>query len=139
VITLIAGSLGAIRVSALPPPAQPAASGGAGVGGGTAPAAGTPSAAKLLGQRVMVGLPGLTAPQALLQRARRGEIGSVILFANNISTRTQVRALTASLQRAAKAGGNPPLLIAVDQEGGQVKRLSAGPPDLSPPQMVTSG
>ncbi len=97
------------------------------------------SAAKLLGQRVMVGLPGTVASSGLLGRIRRGEVGSVILFAANISTRTQLRALNASLQRAARAGGNPPLLIAVDQEGGQVKRLTNGPPDLSPPQMVAAG
>ena len=63
----------------------------------------------------------------------------MILFAKNISNRTQLRALTSSLQRAAKAGGNPRLLIAVDQEGGIVKRLTNGPPNLAPPQMVASG
>ncbi len=116
--------------------------GGGGLGGTPAPAKAKPpptSTAKLLGQRVMVGLPGLVASPALLGRIRRGEIGSVILFAANISTRTQLRALTGSLQRAARAGGNPPLLIAVDQEGGQVKRLTNGPPDLAPPQMVARG
>ena len=59
-------------------------SGGGGVTGSPAPstAKGPPtSAAKLLGQRVMVGLPGLAASPALLGRIRRGEIGSVILFA----------------------------------------------------------
>jgi len=39
------------------------------------------------------------------------------------------------VQRTARQGGNPPLLIAADQEGGEVKRLSDGPPDLSLPQM----
>jgi beta-N-acetylhexosaminidase len=87
----------------------------------------------------MVGLPGLTASAGLLGQIRRGEIGSVILFSYNISRSAQLRALTGSLQRAAAAGHNPPLLIATDQEGGQVKRLPAGPPDLSPPQMVAQG
>jgi beta-N-acetylhexosaminidase len=87
----------------------------------------------------MVGFPGLTAPPSLLAQARQGHVGGVILFSQNISSRTQLRALTSSLQRAARAGGNPPLLIAVDQEGGIVKRLPAGPPHLSPPQMVASG
>jgi beta-N-acetylhexosaminidase len=47
--------------------------------------------------------------------------------------------MTAALQRAARAGGNPPLLIAVDQEGGQVSRFGNGPPSLSPPQIAASG
>jgi beta-N-acetylhexosaminidase len=63
----------------------------------------------------------------------------VILFGSNIVSDRQVRALTSALQSAARAGGNPPLLIAVDQEGGQGKRFANGPPFLSPPQMAASG
>ncbi|MHB8691707.1 MAG: glycoside hydrolase family 3 N-terminal domain-containing protein [Solirubrobacteraceae bacterium] len=121
---------------------RPGGSGGSGLTGVTGvsrPIAVPRSPAKLLGQRVMVGLPGLTASPGLLGQIRRGEIGSVILFSYNISGSAQLRALTGSLQRAAAAGHNPPLLIATDQEGGQVKRLAAGPPDLSPPQMVAQG
>jgi beta-N-acetylhexosaminidase len=94
---------------------------------------------RLLGQRIMVGLPGTSASSALLKRVRSGQVGSVILFSQNISSRAQLKALTGSLQRAARQGGNPPLLIATDQEGGQVKRLPNGPPDLSPPQIAASG
>jgi beta-N-acetylhexosaminidase len=113
-----------------------------GPSGGAAPAgpkrAGVP-ADKLLGQRIMVGLRGTTAGATLLKRIRAGHVGSVILFRANIVSRSQLRALTASLQRAAREGGNPPLLIATDQEGGQVKRLANGPPDLSPPQIARTG
>jgi beta-N-acetylhexosaminidase len=94
---------------------------------------------KLLGQRIMVGLPGTTADASLLDRIRRGRVGSVILFAQNISSRGQLIALIRSLQRAAQDGGNPPLLIATDQEGGQVKRLPNGPPHLSPPEIARKG
>jgi beta-N-acetylhexosaminidase len=87
----------------------------------------------------MVGMNGTSAPAWLLSAARAGRVGSVILFSANIASRSQLKALTGSLQRAAHDGGNPPLLIAVDQEGGQVKRLSAGPPDLSPPQIARTG
>ncbi len=87
----------------------------------------------------MVGLPGTSASNSLLRRIRAGQVGSVILFAQNITSRTQLEALTGSLQRAARRGGNPPLLIATDQEGGQVKRLPNGPPDLSPPQIAARG
>jgi beta-N-acetylhexosaminidase len=97
------------------------------------------SAARLLGQRIMVGLPGTSASSSLLRAVRGGEVGSVILFSSNIVSRSQLSSLISSLQSAARAGGNPPLLIAVDQEGGQVKRLPAGPPTLSPPQIAASG
>jgi beta-N-acetylhexosaminidase len=115
--------------------------------GQAAPSSGAPvspvppqiSTTKLLGQRIMVAMDGTSAPSWLLSAARDGRVGSVILFAANIVSRSQLQALTGSLQRAAAQGGNPPLLIAVDQEGGQVKRLPAGPPDLSPPQMARTG
>jgi beta-N-acetylhexosaminidase len=97
------------------------------------------SPAKLLGQRVMVALPGTTASAGLLRRIRAGEVGAVILFARNIASDQQVRALTGALQGAARAGGNPPMLIAVDQEGGQVSRFANGPPSLSPPRIAASG
>src|SRR5262249_12099916 len=48
--------------------------------------------------------------------------------------RSGVRGLVAKLQAAARAGGQLPLLIAIDQEGGVVKRLP-GPPTLAPPAM----
>ena len=81
------------------------------------------------------------APSAgLLGRIRRGEIGGVILFGANITTATALRALTEQLRDAAAAGGQPPLLIAVDQEGGSIKRIPWAPPTLSPPQMgATAG
>jgi beta-N-acetylhexosaminidase len=104
-------------------------------GAATAP----PSLAQMIGQRIMVGLPGRVASQALLGRIRAGEVGSVILFAANIGSPGQTRRLIDSLQEAARAGGNPPLLIATDQEGGQVKRLPTLPPRLSPPQLVATG
>jgi beta-N-acetylhexosaminidase len=87
----------------------------------------------------MVGFPGTSASPALLSAVRAGKVGSVILFSANISSRSQLTALTSSLQRAARQGHNPPLLIATDQEGGEVKRLQNGPPTLSPPQMARSG
>jgi beta-N-acetylhexosaminidase len=97
------------------------------------------SATKLLGQRIMVGFSGTTAPRWLLRAARGGQVGSVILFAANLRSRSQSLALTAALQSAARAGGNPRLLISTDQEGGEVKRISDLPPTLSPPQIAGTG
>jgi beta-N-acetylhexosaminidase len=103
------------------------------------PAALKISATKLLGQRIMVGMDGTYPSSALLRDVRAGRVGSVILFSANIVSRSQLSTLTGALQSAARAGGNPPLLIATDQEGGQVKRLSNGPPTLSPPQIARTG
>ena len=61
----------------------------------------------------------------------------VILFADNVAGGiADTRRLTEELQRAAREGHNPPLLIMTDQEGGTVKRLP-GPPDL-PASAMTS-
>jgi beta-N-acetylhexosaminidase len=102
-------------------------------------AAGSPSLARLVGQKLVVAMEGTTPRAALLERIRRGRVGGVILFGSNISSRTQVKALTASLRAAAAAGGQPPLLIATDQEGGSVKRVPWAPPTLSPPEMGAIG
>src|SRR5262249_30218763 len=86
----------------------------------------------------MVGMAGKSAPPSLLRAVRAGRVGSVILFRANLASRRQTLALTGSLQRAAREGGNPKLLIAVDQEGGEVKRIPSGPPTRSPPQMAAT-
>ena len=104
-------------------------------GGGPATAASqpavSPSLAQLVGQRLVVAITGTRANAQILARIRAGEVGGVILFGGNISTPGQVTALTASLQAAARAGGQPSLIIATDQEGGEVKRLPWAPPNLS--------
>ena len=81
---------------------------------------------------------GTVPTPALLRSVRDGQVGAVILFAGNLVSREQALALTRALQRAAVAGGNPRLLIATDQEGGEVKRIQSGPPTVAPPRMTTS-
>lgn len=84
---------------------------------------------KALGQTLAGSYVGPVPPDAFVARIRRGELGSVILFAGNVTRGVAVtRKVVDGLQKAAKAGGNPPLLVMVDQEGGIVKRLP-GPPD----------
>ncbi len=79
---------------------------------------------ELVGQRFVVAFQGERAPPALLRRIRAGEVGGVILFGANIRNRSQLRSLTETLQRAARNGGRPRLLVAVDQEGGEIRRVS---------------
>src|SRR3954452_16472233 len=98
-------------------------------------AAAAPTNAQLVGTRLMVAFPGTTAPAWLLARLHSGEVGGVILFGPNIASSSQLRALRFSLRRAANTGGQPPPLIAVDQEGGAVKRIGCIAPTLTPPQM----
>jgi beta-N-acetylhexosaminidase len=97
------------------------------------------STARMVGQELMVSMTGTVADAALLARIRAGQVGGVILYSDNITSPTQVAALTAQLQNAATAGGNPPLLISTDQEGPTVKRLPWAPPTLAPAQMGAAG
>jgi beta-N-acetylhexosaminidase len=103
-----------------------------------AAAAATPTKAELdraVGQRIVTAIDGVSPNAGLLRLARRGRIGGVILFARNIRSVAQVRRDMRRLQAAAKAGGNPPLLVTVDQEGGGVKRFAGLPPSTSPRRM----
>jgi beta-N-acetylhexosaminidase len=85
-------------------------------------------AADLAGQLLMIGFDGTTLNErrtAALSRAlREGRVGGVLLLEKNVTSPSQIRKLTASLQEAAVGGGQPPVLIAVDQEGGAVQRLN---------------
>jgi beta-N-acetylhexosaminidase len=106
-----------------------AVSGGGG-GGEAAPV----GVKRLVGQTIIATTKG-GVDKDLVKRARKGEIGGVIVVPKNEATlRTDVK----RLQDAASAGDNPPLLILVDQEGGDVKRLP-GPPNSSPPQLGSAG
>jgi len=89
----------------------------------------------LIGQKLVVRIDGTTPSKSLLARARGGRIGGVIVHSFNFDSAAGLRSLTSRLQQAAAAGGQPPLLIAVDQEGGSVKTVPWIPPTLSPPQM----
>ncbi len=84
---------------------------------------------------ILVRMPGRVPTASFLARIRRGEIGGVVLYQENYGA-SGPSALVRVLQGAARAGGNPPLIVAIDQEGGIVKRLP-GAPGLAPPQMAT--
>jgi beta-N-acetylhexosaminidase len=99
---------------------------------------GRDSLRRLVGQKLIVRMAGTSPSAELLGRVRRGEVGGVILFPDNLGSAAQLRSLTASLSHAARAGGSAGFLISVDQEGGAVKRLSGGPPNVSPSQIATA-
>lgn len=91
---------------------------------------GRPELRAMLGQMLLVGFRGaeLSDDASILRDIRQHDLGGVILFDRDVQLRTagrniqspaQVRALTAALQAAARTS----LFIAVDQEGGRVRRL----------------
>lgn len=86
------------------------------------------------GAEVVMGT--LTGPptRSFLARVRTGRMGGALFLGNGWLTPSNVTRITAELQRAACVRGEP-LLIAVDQEGGIVKRLSWAPPTEAPADM----
>ncbi len=85
---------------------------------------------QMLGQMILVGFRGKTVEDgsSIVRDIRQWHLGGVILFdrdvgtggaARNIQTPQQLCALTTALQGYARI----PLFIAVDQEGGRVRRL----------------
>ena len=88
-----------------------------------------PSLDIMIGSMLMLGFRGADLPPGdpFLAQVRAGHVGHVILFdrdvttggERNITSPQQLRQLTATLRAAAPG----PLLIAVDQEGGRVRRL----------------
>ena len=110
-------------------PAKPAATG---VPARTSAGSAAPSLDVMIGSMLMLGFRGADLPQgdAFLAQVRAGHVGHIILFDRDVTTGgerniispQQVQRLTATLRAASPC----PMLIAVDQEGGRVRRLKPG-------------
>jgi beta-N-acetylhexosaminidase len=87
-----------------------------------------------IGQLLIGCLPGTTIPPEMRSLAREFGLGGVTLFARNIEAPEQIAELSYDLQ---SLGGDLPLWVAVDQEGGRVARLRS-PFTIWPP-MATLG
>jgi beta-N-acetylhexosaminidase len=74
---------------------------------------------RLADRCLLPGFTGTVAPDWVLRRTAAG-LGGVCLYARNIETPEQLAALTASLHAE-----RPELIIAIDEEGGDVTRLEA--------------
>lgn len=126
----LAASTPALASSAIPVPTEPARAAGD---------EGRLTTRQLVGQRVIWSYAGATPPAALRTRIARGEAAGVILFRSNVASRTALAATVRSLQAIRRPPGlRDPLLVMIDQEGGQVKRLS-GAPLRSPAQLGRIG
>ena len=71
---------------------------------------------------VMADIAGLELSQEDKERLCHPAIGTVILFSRNYESNEQLQALTTQIHELR----DPPLLIAVDHEGGRVQRFRAG-------------
>ena len=78
---------------------------------------------QLAGQRLMVGFDGIGLDDYLKFLIGDIKAGGLILFAVNLVTPDQIKDLCSAVQEYAKQCGQPPLFIAIDQEGGRVARL----------------
>ena len=84
-----------------------------------------PHLTSLVGQSMLFRFVGPIFTEEAKAAFSRIRPAGVLFFADNITSRAQVHALCGELQGEAHRLGLPPLLIAVDQEGGVVSRLPA--------------
>jgi beta-N-acetylhexosaminidase len=78
---------------------------------------------QLAGQRLMVGFNGTRLNDDLKFLIDRLKAGGIILFSRNLQTPNQIKDLCFGIQEYARICGQPPLFLAIDQEGGRVARL----------------
>jgi beta-N-acetylhexosaminidase len=104
----------------------------AGAARGASHAVGELTLEQQVGQVVLLSFSGTSVPPYVRDALRAKRVAGVILFGGNISGPDQLRELTRELRRQ---GGRP--IIAVDQEGGKVRRLPwAGPLAAEPEQLA---
>lgn len=100
------------------------------------------SLSALAGQVLLAGFPEGPLPDGLRDLSQRGELGGFILFRRNLFATSpdaveRISEQNAELIAACSIGSAPPPVIAIDQEGGRVQRLSA--PVLQLPPMRKLG
>ena len=83
-----------------------------------------------VGQQFLLSFEGRQIPPApFLEILKKQHVAGVVLFRHkNMSSLEELRDLTRALQSAAAEAGQPPLLIAVDQEGGQLMAVGQTTP-----------
>ncbi len=84
----------------------------------------------IIGEKLLLAFEGTQAPSsALVSAIHARRLAGVTLFRGmNVQSPAQVRELTSALQREAEAAGIAPLLIATDQEGGQLIAIGGTTP-----------
>lgn len=77
---------------------------------------------------VLIGIPGLELDSSTREQLDHPAVGGVVLFARNFHDRAQLVRLVQEIH----AVRDPRLLVAIDQEGGRVQRLTEGFTRLPP-------
>jgi beta-N-acetylhexosaminidase len=75
-------------------------------------------------QLMVIGFDGTAPDTGLREMLGKYQVGGVIYFARNIDSPAQVAGLSNELQAIAQKSGAPGLLVAIDQEGGRVARMT---------------
>ena len=86
-----------------------------------------------VGQLIVLSFSGTAPPAYVRQALRERRAAGVILFGGNITGADQLRELTRTLRAQ---GGHP--IVAVDQEGGSVRRIPWAPPVRSAPRQLAA-
>jgi beta-N-acetylhexosaminidase len=87
-----------------------------------------------VGQLIVLRFAGTTAPGYVTDALRARRAAGAILFRDNVVSPGQLRGLTRALR---DAGGDP--LVAVDQEGGEIRIVPWVPPAASAPEQAAAG
>jgi len=102
-------------------------------------AAGVLTPAQLAGERIVLGFSGSRPPAEVERMIHAGQAAGVVLFSDNLPTRTAGQRLIHDLQAIPRPPGlRDPLLVMIDQEGGLVKRIG-GAPSVSAQAMGARG
>ncbi len=88
--------------------------------------AGSLSLEEQVGQLFLMGFDGREVSPHVRTLIQERGVGSLIVFERNAGSPEENADLTHALQQLAAEAGRPPLLIAADQEGGWVVRLTEG-------------
>lgn len=76
-----------------------------------------------IGQMFICGFDALTPNDHAQKLIRDHHVGGIVYFRRNVQKLSQLSELSSSLQELAASSGEPPLIVAIDQEGGMVARI----------------
>lgn len=89
-----------------------------------------PTSETLAGSVLIAGFPEGEPPAPLLEAARAGGLGGIILFKRNVGAPVETARLITRFTELSPV--DAPLLVAVDQEGGRVARIKSPVVELPP-------
>ncbi|UGB30501.1 beta-N-acetylhexosaminidase [Metabacillus sp. B2-18] len=76
-----------------------------------------------IGQMMVVGFNSTSIDDHITKMIKEYHVGGVILFDRNMENQEQVASLNGDLQQLSKDANGLPLILSIDQEGGQIVRM----------------